>query len=96
MTHLYNYATDHGVSKTVAASFISVIGAASLLGRLSSGAVSDYSSPKTAMFLCLLVVGGSQIPAIFASSPWGFFVFAMVFGLGYSGEIPLISAQPTL
>jgi len=90
MTHLFNYATDLGILGTVAASFISVAGGSSIVGRLGIGMVSDHLGPKPAVGLCLSLSLISFVFSVFADAAWMFYVFAMIFGLTYGGLIPLM------
>jgi MFS family permease len=90
MTHLYNYATDVGISKSIAARFIALIGGCSIIGRLGVGIVSDHFNPKIAVLLCTLLIAASFVFIIFANSVAMFYIFAAIFGVAYGGEIPLI------
>ena len=92
MTHLFNYATDLGISGSVAASFISVAGGSSIIGRLGIGIVSDHLGPKPAVSLCLLLALMSFVFSMFACAVWMFYLFAVIFGLTYGGLIPLMPA----
>jgi MFS family permease len=90
MTHLFNYATDLGISGSVAASFISVAGGSSIIGRLGIGIVSDHFGPKTAVVLCLVLALISFGFSAFTCSVWMFYLFSVIFGLTYGGLIPLM------
>lgn len=90
MTHIYNYATDIGISSSVAATLISLIGGCSIMGRLAMGIVSDQFSPKIAVLICTLFIAASFLLIIFADSVSMFYIFAVVFGVAYGGEISLI------
>jgi MFS family permease len=90
LVHLVNFATDTGISPMVAASFISLIGVVSIGGRLLTGTVADRIGTVNGLFLCCGVVFISMIYLIFVNSLWGLYIFAVVFGLAYGGEIPLI------
>lgn len=90
MVHLVNYATDMGIDSLVAASFISIIGAVSIAGRLSTGAGADRIGIYHTLVLTRVFLIVAFICIIFARSLWAFYVFAIIFGLPYGGEIPQI------
>jgi MFS family permease len=90
MVHLVNYATDVGINPLIAATFISVIGAISIVGRLSSGAGSDKIGIHNTLILTRIFLIASFICLIFTRSLWAFYLFAVLFSLPYGGEIPQI------
>ena len=90
MVHLVNYATDMGISPLVAATFISVIGAVSIVGRLSTGIGSDKIGIHNTLILTRIFLVISFICLIFTKSLWAFYLFAVIFSLPYGGEIPQI------
>lgn len=95
MAHLYNHATDIGISGTVAAGFLSVLGVGSLVGRLVVGAVSDRFGSRLGVILCFLLTVVSFTLVVFAHSSWMFLLFGGLFGLAYGGEMPLIPGLST-
>jgi MFS family permease len=90
MTHLYNHATDIGIASSIAATFISLIGGCSIIGRLAMGIIADQFSPKVAVLICTSLIAISFIVITFAESVAMFYLFAVVFGVSYGGEISLI------
>jgi MFS family permease len=88
--HLVNYAIDTGISPLVAATFMSVIGAVSIAGRLTSGAAADKVGIINTMVLTRLFLALALACLIFTRSLWAFYLFAVIFGLPYGGEIPQI------
>ena len=90
MVHLVNYATDIGISPLVAATFISTIGVVSIAGRIVIGIGSDRFGSNNALLLCCALLSISLIWLIFTKTLWAFYLFAIVFGFAYGGEIPLI------
>ena len=95
MAHLYNHATDLGVSGSVAALLISIVGVGSLVGRLSIGALSDKLGPRSALIVCFSMITLSFFMLILARTPFMLILFAAVFGIAYGGEIPLIPGMGT-
>lgn len=86
MVHVVNYATDGGVSALVAATFISVIGACSVAGRLVMGVASDRIGGVNALILCGMAALAALVWLIFATEPWMFYLFAAAFGFAYGGQ----------
>jgi len=92
MVHLVNYATDLGITPLVAATLVSVIGIGSIAGRLIMGTVSDKIGSNNALLICCIVLATSLLGLIFARELWMFYLFAIVFGFAYGGEVPQIPA----
>ncbi len=90
MVHLVNYATDVGISPLIAATFIGVIGAVSIAGRLATGAGADRVGIHNTMILTRVCLVASFICLMFTTSLWAFYLFAVIFSLSYGGEIPQI------
>jgi MFS family permease len=90
MSHLVNYATDIGIDPLTAATFISIIGAVSIAGRLSSGAGADRVGVHNTLILTSGFLVIAFVIVIFSRPLWSFYLFALAFGLPYGGEIPQI------
>jgi MFS transporter, OFA family, oxalate/formate antiporter len=88
--HLVNYATDMGISPLVAASFVSVIGVISIAGRLSTGAGTDKLGVLNTMVLTRVCLAIAFIFLIFTGPLWSFYLFAVIYGLPYGGEVTQI------
>lgn len=88
MVHLVNYATDIGIASLIAATFISIIGIGSFLGRLLMGAASDRIGANNALLACCIIMMSTLTFLIFTREPWMFYLFAIVFGFAYGGEVP--------
>ena len=85
LTHLVPHVTDIGFSAGEAAVVLSLIGIASIPGRLVMGIVSDRVGRKSAIIICTLLESGAMIWLIWAQDLWMFFLFALIFGFAYSG-----------
>jgi MFS family permease len=90
MVHLVNYATDIGIAPLIAATFISIIGAISIGGRLSAGAGSERIGINNTLILTHVFLVVSLVGLIFIRPLWSFYTFAVVFGFTYGAEVPLI------
>ncbi|MDO8636525.1 MAG: MFS transporter [Dehalococcoidia bacterium] len=95
MMHLVNYATDPGIgiSPTIAATFIAVIGFANVIGKLVMGPVSDHIGRKATLAICYTLAGTTMVWLIFARQIWMFYVFSALFGFAYGGWIPMFPAM---
>jgi MFS family permease len=92
MVHLVNYATDLGIISLVAATLLSMVGIGSMFGRLAMGAASDRIGSSNALAICCLVLGISLLWLIFVREIWMFYLFAIIFGFAYGGEVPQMAA----
>ena len=88
MVHLVNYATDLGISSLVAATFISFIGVSGFFGRILMGASADRIGTNNATLLCGIFLGISFIILLLTREVWTFYLFAIIFGFSYGGEVP--------
>ena len=90
MIHLVNYATDIGISSLQAAGFIGCIGVVSIAGRLLMGGASDRIGTYNSLIICSVLLLVSLVVLLFNTSLFGFYVFAVIFGFAYGGEIPQV------
>ena len=90
MVHLVNYATDLNIAPLIAATFISIIGAISIAGRLLAGGGSERIGINNTLILTHVFLLVSFVGLIFVRPLWSFYLFAVVFGFTYGAEVPLI------
>lgn len=83
--HIVPNAIDQGMAATSAARIISVIGAASIIGRIFNGMIIDRFGGKRAIIGCFTIVIIAYLLLLFAQTSWMFFLFAAVFGITYGG-----------
>jgi MFS family permease len=88
VVHLVNYATDVGISPLIAATLVSLIGAISIIGRLTSGISSDKIGIHQTMILACITLTLSFIFLLFSRSLWAFYLFAVIFSVPYGAEVP--------
>jgi predicted MFS family arabinose efflux permease len=85
--HQAAFLTDHGIPAMTAASVISVVGAASILGKTGGGFISDLFPREVVYALgmvgMILGVGVLWLVAL-APSGWLALGYAVLFGIGYS------------
>jgi MFS family permease len=88
MVHLVNFATDMGIASLIAATFISIIGIGSFIGRLGMGTASDRIGANNALLICCIIMLSTLVFLIYAEELWAFYLFAIIFGFAYGGEVP--------
>jgi len=84
-THLVPHITDIGFSPLEAATVLSLIGGASLLGRLLMGIASDRIGRRLTPIISTLVQAVAIAWLVWAQSLWSLYLFAVVYGFFYSG-----------
>lgn len=87
--HLVAYATDLNISPAIAASFVSVIGVANVVGKVGMGAFSDRYGLHWALIICFGLGASVMFWVSMASAVWMFYLFAVLFGFAYAGWLPL-------
>ena len=92
MGHLVRHAEDMNISSTVAATFLSVIGAGSIVGRIAMGSISDRLGRKTSIIICSVVLGVMMFWLTTIESVWAFYIFSAIFGFCYGGIVPVVAA----
>ncbi len=92
MVHLVNYATDPdiGMNPLTAATLMSVVGAVSVGGRLLTGIGSDKIGLQRTLVLTSILLAISFVILIFIKSFLALYLFAVIFGLCYGGEVTLV------
>jgi MFS family permease len=90
IVHLYNYATDIGINPLIAASLVATIGVLSIAGRLIMGVGADKLGNFNILIICCILLIASFVCLIFANSLWQLYIFAVIFGFAYGGEVPQI------
>jgi MFS family permease len=90
--HAVPYAVDMGISPMDAAVVLSLIGAASIPGRLVVGKVSDTVGRKTLGVACSLVQVGTLIWLMWARELWMLYIFAIAYGFLWGGSGAVITA----
>ncbi|MDO8567758.1 MAG: MFS transporter [Dehalococcoidales bacterium] len=92
ITHIAPYATDMGISAFLAALAVGTIGGVSTAGRLIMGFVQDKIGPQRVMIICMTVQGFSMVALPFIGLGPLFFLYTIVYGFTYGGDIPQIPA----
>ncbi len=91
MIHVVPYAVDLGVSQTIAASLIAVVGGSSIIGRLVMGFSSDKIGRKRGILICFLILVTALSWLQVARELWMLYVFAAIYGFNHGGFFAQIS-----
>ncbi len=91
MIHIAPRAVDTGLSVKQAAGIVSVIGAASIGGRLIMGGAGDRIGTRKSLVICFLVLTAALTWLQFASVSWMLYAFAPVYGFAHGGCFSIVS-----
>ncbi len=89
--HIVVHGMDLGMTPALAAILVSVLGAASVVGRLSVGGLVDRISGRRALILCFVPLIASLLAFLFISAPWGLFAAVAVYGFAHGGFFTVMS-----
>jgi len=95
LVHQVAYLVDHGIPALVAASVVSVVGLASIVGKAGGGWFSDTAGREVTYTLGMVCVAASiGMLGVVALRPGPFpaYVYGILVGLGYSVTAPLLPA----
>jgi len=91
MVHIVPHATELGISATIAANILAVIGGLSIAGRIIIGSVGDRIGNKPAVIFSLILLSVALLWLQLAKEVWMLYLFAAIFGFAYGGWVALIS-----
>lgn len=89
--HIVPHAMDIGIPATTAASVLSTIAGASVIGRLIIGFIADRVGYRNCMICCIMVLISAFLWLHVAHELWMLYLFAGVYGIGHGGHFTLIS-----
>jgi len=92
MTHLVRHARDINFSPMEAATALSLIGGAAIVGKVLVGIASDRVGRKVTVIFCALLQAGAMVWLIWAQDLWMLYLFALVYGFAFSGMSPVMAA----
>ena len=81
------YATEMGIGVTEAAFIITFISIFSIVGRFIVPILAERIGGKPVMLVALFLQGVTVAVLLFASDSWSFYLFGVLFGLGFGGEM---------
>ena len=85
-----------GVDAVSAAGILSTLMAVSVLTRFSTPVIADYLGARRAMAVMFVLQGVPVLMLFWTQELWQFYLFAVIFGIGYGGEgsaFPIINRQ---
>ena len=92
IVHVVPYAVDTGISPMDAAFIISLIGIASIPGRIVAGKLSDTMGRKALGIACPLIQLGAILWLMWARQLWMLYAFAAAFGFLWGGAGVVVTA----
>ena len=96
MAFLVAIAEEKGVSEAAAAGLFIALSVVSTISRFGVPIVADRMGSKGAMAVCFFMQSAPIIILLFAQDAWMFYLFAVLFGVGFGGEMsafPIINRQ---
>ena len=81
------YATNRGLSLAEAAWIISIYSFSSIGSRFTTPILADRWGSKRVMALAYFLQGLTVVLLFWTSEPWQFYLFAVLFGVGFGGEM---------
>ncbi len=96
LVYLVAIAETEGVSKGLAAGAFVTLSVVSTITRFVVPVASDRMGSKGAMGVCFFLQTVPIVLLFFAHDPWHFYLFAVLFGIGFGGEMsafPIINRQ---
>ena len=96
LAHMVSIATFAGISSLAAAGVLSIAVAASAISRFGMSLISEMKDARYTLVLAVLLQTFPTLLLLGASELWSFYSFALLFGLGYGGEMvgfPIFNRQ---
>ena len=96
LVYLVAMAEDEGVSKGLAAGAFVTLSVTSTITRFAVPVIADKMGSKPAMAGCFFLQVAPIFLLFFAQDAWHFYLFAVLFGIGFGGEMsafPIINRQ---
>jgi len=89
--HIVVHGMDLGMSAGQAAILLSVMGAASVAGRLSIGTLADRIGGRRALIICFAPIIASLLAFLFIAAPETLFAAVAVYGFSHGGFFTIMS-----
>src|SRR5262249_41094873 len=87
LAHGVSMATHHGIPGLEAAGVLSTIAGVSMVSRFAFSLLTERLGGRTVLTLAMLGQSTSILMLLFATEAWHFYVFAVIFGVCYGGEM---------
>ena len=89
--HIVVHGMDLGMTPALAASLLSVMAGASIVGRLTGGSSTDRIGGRRALVLCFVPLITSLVLFIFIPTPWLLYGAVAIYGFAHGGLFTVIS-----
>ncbi|MEK7875186.1 MAG: MFS transporter [Pseudomonadota bacterium] len=96
LAHVVSMATFRGVSGVEAAGVLSAIAGISIISRFAFSVLTERLGGRAVLLMAMIGQSTSVLILLFAGDAWVFYLFAVIFGLCYGGEMvgfPIINRQ---
>jgi MFS family permease len=96
LAHGVSMATHHGIPGLQAAGVLSTIAGVSIFSRFTFSLLTERFGGRTVLSYAIFGQSLSILMLLFATEAWHFYVFAVIFGICYGGEMvgfPIINRQ---
>jgi MFS family permease len=93
--HLVPFARDHGITASVAALLLSVIGLGSTAGRFFLGTIADRMGRERSLLMMYAGMAASLAVWALSVNVWSLAAFAAVYGVFYGGWVAVLPAVVT-
>ena len=96
LVYLVAIAEAEGVSQGLAAGAFVTMSVTSTITRFAVPVLADHLGSKGVMAVCFVLQTMPVVLLFFAGEPWQFYLFAVLFGIGFGGEMsafPIINRQ---
>jgi MFS family permease len=96
LAHGVSMATHHGIAGIEAAGVLSIIAGTSIFSRFAFTLLTERFGGRTCLAWAVFGQSLSVLLLLFAHETWHFYVFAVIFGICYGGEMvgfPIINRQ---
>ena len=96
LAHVVSMATFRGVSGIEAAGVLSTIAGVSIISRFAFSILTERLGGRAVLLMAMIGQSTSVLILLFASDAWIFYLFGVIFGLCYGGEMvgfPIINRQ---
>lgn len=91
IVHLIPHAIDSGISPSMAARLISILGGVSIAGRIGVATLGDRIGLRKALLGCFILTLLMLSWLYFSSEYWQLVLFVLIYGFGHGGFFALIS-----
>jgi MFS family permease len=89
--HIVVHGMDLGMTPALAAILLSVLAAASVVGRLLVGALVDRIGGRRALILCFVPLIASLLAFLSITTPWALFAAVPIYGFAHGGFFTVMS-----